>query len=83
VVKVSQGAAGADGGELAVVPDEEELGVGVEDLLAEQIEVWGRRHSGFVHDHEIPRLELLVASAGVEQPLVDGVGLGPDLVQVS
>jgi hypothetical protein len=45
--------AGFDGAELAMVADEDELGVGRLDRFDEGGEVRGRKHRGLVHNHNL------------------------------
>ena len=47
-----EGAAGPDGGQLAGVADEDELGAGVVDVVEEAAQVRVGGHAGFVEHHE-------------------------------
>ena len=58
-------AAGFDGAELAVVADEDELGVGRLDRLDQGGEIGGGQHGGLVDDHDFPGAE---PAGGVAPP---------------
>ncbi len=85
---VAQDAAGADGGELLVVPDEADAAAGVDDVADDGVEAEGVGHAGFVDDHQRPGPELFdpagrVAVLEVPGELGDGVRCSVDLLAES
>jgi len=74
----AEAAAGVDGGQLPVIADQHDLGLGLLGVIQETGQLAAAEHAGLVHHQHRPLIELLVAAVEVgQEPVAGGYLLEP------